>query len=289
MRRARGRMDELVKAISDYRSKRALFPGQMELEVRLGSRGDTFCPGVTESVFVQLEKDLDQTLSNATRAWQEIVDYFYVDAGGRHIRTRVQFDSNKMTMHTQHHQKESHHCFLAKRAEGGGEEAARATINREEPVSDPPVSCVPTHVRIQQRRTWRDVRDGATVWAYELSRTWSANTRSGVEHKKHASDPVYEVECELVDENGAYVDRLSDEQIAASMLLKTRVLLGEEVENDTPLVVVHERGLQGPRERRLRGRKLPPEPPAPPPLPPALPPPPPAPPPPSTTSVHGSD
>ena len=58
----------------------------------------------------------------------------------------------------------------------------RVACALETPVTSPPDVCVPTHVRIKQRRVFRDVRDGAVVWSYELSKTWSASSRSVVEH-----------------------------------------------------------------------------------------------------------
>ena len=88
--------------------------------------------------------------------------------------------------------------------------------------------CVPSFVRIKQRKTFRDVRDNKTVWIYELSKTWSACSRSAVEHAQHMFPPVYEVECELVDEDGSYSSIHKDSHIAMSVLLKAQLLMGEE-------------------------------------------------------------
>ena len=60
----------------------------------------------------------------------------------------------------------------------------------------------------------------------ELSKTWSANSRSAVEHAQHMVAPVYEVECELVDENGSYMAANTDVKIARSILMKSQLLLG---------------------------------------------------------------
>ena len=72
------------------------------------------------------------------------------------------------------------------------------------------------------------MRGGRVVWSYELSRTWSAPSRTAVEHLQHEQEPVYEVECELVDEGGAYLAAHTDEAVARSLLLKAHLLLGEE-------------------------------------------------------------
>ena len=73
--------------------------------------------------------------------------------------------------------------------------AFRVMTSQELPVVDAlPVVCIPTHVRIKQRRCFEDVRNGVVAWKYEFSKTWSANSRSVVEQLQHMSPPVYEVE-----------------------------------------------------------------------------------------------
>ena len=202
----------------------------VEFELRLGRRGDeNFTPGVPRDVFEQLERDLDDASSlQGDRHWTEVVDYHYRDTHtGDNARTRVEFDTDQIALSTQHIVKTRVRSVVLIRTEEG-DEACRAALSTERPLSDPPHACLPTCVRVKQRRCFRDVRDGRVVWSYELSKTWTGNTRSAVEHLQHMSEPVYEVECELVDEGGAYMSARSDSDVARSVLLKASMLLGDD-------------------------------------------------------------
>ena len=191
--------------VTRFKEENAKFPGEIELEARLGSCvGETFCPGVQREVFQQLEKDMLEDCRLTTHeTWSEIVDYHYIGLDGHPMRTRVTVNSNDMTMQKQHIRKVDLYKALV-RCPDCSEDVARLTLSREIPVLKPPSSCVPTHIRIKQRRRFEASIGGKVTWIYELSRTWSANTRSAVEHKQHMNEPIYEVECELVDEEGCY-------------------------------------------------------------------------------------
>lgn len=226
-------MECVVEMIGVFRKATHQHPGEMELEVRLGSCTEHFCPGVTKEVFVQLERDMlaDPRLSTHDKAWTEIMDYHYLGSDGVPVRTRVIVDSEQMSMSKEHATKRLLCKNMVQRSDGC-DDVARLTLAHECPVVDPPGSCVPTHIRLKQRRTFSDVRDDGVVWRYELSRTWSANTRSAVEHKQHVSEPIYEVECELVDEHGIYLATRSDVEVAQSLMLKLSSLLGRDVHTD---------------------------------------------------------
>ena len=124
----------------------------------------------------------------------------------------------------------------------------------EVPVPNPPSSCLPSHVRVQQRRSFRDVRDGKVIWSYELSKTWSGSSRSGVEQKQHVCEPTYEVECELVDEGGAYASATGEERVAASLLAKAKLLMGEDVRCEVE-VVEEQVGEAGKKKRKNKRSK----------------------------------
>ena len=91
-------------------------------------------------------------------------------------------------------------------------EVCRVACATEVAEAHPPSTCVPTHVRVKQRRRFEDVRVGKVVWAYELSKVWSKSSSSVVEHLQPRAT-VYEVECELVDE-GAYLANHTDAEVA---------------------------------------------------------------------------
>jgi len=240
----RARMtDVLVDIVRTYRALKAAHGREVELELRLGNSDgcDQFLPGVPKHVFEQLEEDMTADPSLVTRrdTWSETIDYHYVGTSGQPMRTRVSVDSEQMRMSNEHITKRLVHKALVKRVDGCDEGVARICLSHEIPVTDPPRSCVPTHIRIKQKKVFYDVRgEMGVIWAYELSRTWSANSRAAVEHRQHVSEPMYEVECELVDEKGAYTASISDEEMQQSLMLKLRCVLGTDA--TTPLGCVSE-------------------------------------------------
>lgn len=200
-----------------------------ELELRLGTYTDgQFCPGVSKDVFYDLERDLqDAAVLVADPGWMEHTDFHYTTARNETARTRVEYDTENIEVNTTHTIKTTHQNVIFRRTDGG-DEAFRIAVAAETPLLDPPGSCLPTHVRIKQRKRFVDIRNGSAVWSYELSKTWSACSRNAVEHKQHTTEPAYEVECELADRGRAYVAQHSDEQIARSLLMKGNLLLGED-------------------------------------------------------------
>lgn len=222
-------MDSLAALV---RASRTL--AHAELEVRLGTvRGDAgaqFHPGVPAAVFHQLERDMDEDegLVASDARWVEHVDYHYTLPSRARVRTRVTFDTQRLEMDREHVSKQRHSAVTMCHRDAPPEgEAFRVALAAEVPVAVPPQACLPTLVRVTQRRRFENVRDGKTVWAYELSKTWSAASRTAVEYLHHAAPPTYEVECELVDKDGSYRAALTDAEVAESLLIKGRVLLGE--------------------------------------------------------------
>jgi hypothetical protein len=200
-----------------------------EIELRLGTHGHggRFSAGVPRESFEHLEADLlDAPGLQVDEGWTELVDYYYTTARGERARTRVTFDSERMELSTEHVSKRARQSVVVRRDGDDAYEACRVACASETPLATPPTVCVPSHVRIQQRRRFRDVRDGKVVWSCEISKTWSASSRSAVEHLQHVAPPVYEVECELVDEGGAYRAAHDPQYVAASLLMKTRGLMG---------------------------------------------------------------
>lgn len=222
----------VTRIVEQYRALKATHGDEAELEIRLGSYGENgrFLPGVSKQVFEQLEMDMidDPQLTMPCDTWSETVDYHYSGASGDPVRTRVSVDSQRMALDTVHITKTNVARAVVGRVDMGDNDVARVCLSHEIPVTDPPASCVPTHVRIKQTKAFHDVRSGGMglVWAYELSRTWSGNTRAVVEHRQHMSEPIYEVECELIDASGAYTASVCNEDLADSVLAKSRALLG---------------------------------------------------------------
>ena len=199
-----------------------------ELEIRLGrTSGGRFVPGVDRDTFYRLERDfLDSPLLPSDR-WTEVVDFMYVGKCGGRVRTRVLYDAASFEVVKEHVRKTTRGTVTLCRSDDA-DEGARVAVASEEAVEDLLPSCMPTHVRIKQRRTFVDVRQGRRTWCYELSRTWSGVTRSAAEVRQRTAEPEYEVECELVDEGQAYTHSVSDASLASSLLMKVNILLGDD-------------------------------------------------------------
>jgi len=208
-----------------------------ELEFRLGMLDvDTgrFTAGVKRETFDQMERDMSDILVG-DRLWSEIVDYYYLNDDGNTMRTRVMFDSKQMKMNMCNIRKENLNSMIVCR-EDDTQDACRVTSSIEHPIDEPPTSCIVNYVRVQQRRRFYDIRDGKSIWMFELSKTWSASSREAVEFQQHNTEPNYEIECELIDEDNAYSNNKSTREIAESILMKIKILLGDEIDGR---VVVH--------------------------------------------------
>jgi hypothetical protein len=217
------------------RKARDIPPSEREIEIRLGKTGpNAFAPGVSKDTFDALERDFLSLSLSTTDRWEEVVDFFHAHRREGKVRTRVRYDTTDMRIWPEHVAKRTAVSITVARHDDP-EEGARIAAARERPVHDVEPACLPTHVRIKQRRTFSDVRDGRVTWVYELSKTWSGRTRNAAEYEQVHGEPVYEVECELVDEGGDYLSRTDDSTAALSLLMKASILLGDDPA--TPLLV----------------------------------------------------
>lgn len=201
-----------------------------ELEIRTGTYTPAtgFANGVTEDHFRELESDLEAMIKlKDEKQYTEHVDYHYLH-NEVPTRTRVQFDDERMSIHTEHVQKKEVQSVVVSGILWDNE-ACRVSLSAEKPVV-PPTSCVPMLVRMKHRRSFRDNSSGKTSWSYDLSKTWSAPTREGVEVQQHTKAPQLEFECEIADEDGDYLRRRSDEEVVASIETKLKMLLGDVLE-----------------------------------------------------------
>ena len=228
----------------------------VELELRLGTRTDSFQAGVPRYVFQQLERDFIQTPELiADSGYTEVVDYFYTLSNGINVRTRVHYDSTRMQLSTEHVSKHVLHSFVAA-VSGDPGDTCRVEVSQESVVDRPPQSTLINYVRIKQRRVFVDHRgDGGDAWRYELSRTWSGITRDAVEYNQRHSEPTYEVECELVDTKGAYMGERTDAQVSKSLHLKMLMLLGHD-DVGTPLEISHVKNNNGARRGGEGGKRV---------------------------------
>lgn len=253
---------QMIALASAYREEVARSQAEaIELEIRIGvweSAEEHFCPGTSREVFLALENDMSDVPSLTLRSrgvgeWEELTDYHYTGADGVPIRTRVVYDSSNMSVETEHVVKQTLSSFvLVKSTESTNMECVRIALSKETRLLCPPETCLPTHVRVKQRKTFEDRRRGRCVWAYDLSRTWSGNSRSCIEKRQHDLAPKYEVECELVDEDRVYSSALSDSEMATSIFAKVRDILGCD-ENERLLAY----GVRGVTRQTSRNRARP--------------------------------
>lgn len=205
-----------------------------ELEVRLGTitSNGRFCAGVSKLFFEQLEQDLAEcpTLV-ADEGWVEVVDHHFATPDGQEMRTRILPDTDAIKLRQSTICKMPVQRVLCSCSAGLCDEVCRVSLAQELPVAAPPPVVIETHVRIKQRRCFRDVREGRTVWSYELSRTWSGSGYQATEYQQHNAEPVYEVEIELVDEDGAYSGPRSVAQLVEGIAHKVKLLLGQSTQD----------------------------------------------------------
>ena len=155
-------------------------------------------------------------------------------------------DIQSLKMITEHTKKEALCSSVFQHESSQHGETCRIEVSSEIPLKTVPEHCIPTYVRIKQRKRFVDVRDGQEVWSYELSKTWAGSTRTAVERMQHLTEPQYEVECELVDVGGAYMGARTTDIVAESIRWKATNLLGHESHRGDALVAVHNSG----RKRR---------------------------------------
>lgn len=222
-----------------------------ELELRLGHyENGKFTAGVERAVFEQLLEDMQNSPLQCNGKWSEELDYFYTHRN-INTRTRVGYDSAGIKINVEHIQKENIQNVILSHAVNSSI-ACKVSLSLEKPVTNIPGICIPSHVRIKQKKTFKDIRDGKVIWIYELSKTWSAGSRSVVEQMQHMSPPTYEVECELVDEDGTYSSNNDDDYMAKSILLKTQTLMGDDGMDDQSIAVVSISGQMSASNKRKR-------------------------------------
>lgn len=200
---------------------------EAELEARLGcirSNG-TFTAGVSRKEIDRIIHMMESsTHIDGKDEWIEEQDFMYTVSGNDAYRTRVKYTSNSLTIEPETICKEklgSEDFRVLHKSLPYTVPDVRISLKMERPATNVP-TCIQTHlVRIKQRRRFL-TKDG--VWAFDFAMSWSDRTKTGAETKQATADPVFEIECELVDAQAA-LRMHSDARIAASLLLKTCDLL----------------------------------------------------------------
>ena len=196
-----------------------------ELEARFGSiTNNKFKPGVDRTVMDELIETM-QTSDYLTgdEEWKEEKDVYF-ESKGKHMRTRVKYDSSSMIVLTETTEKKMICKPVDFKHSSNNlihEQSIRVSLKSEDEIVDPPNSVNPYLVRIKQ--TKRFLTDNK-CWAFDFSMVWSGKTKSDAEHSQMTEDALLEIECELVDADKMLQEK-SDIYIASSLLLKMFDLL----------------------------------------------------------------
>lgn len=200
----------------------------LELEGRLGtidSSSGRFVAGVSRA---QIDRIIEM-MQNSSHVhsddeWVEEQDFFF-RVENTHCRTRVRYDSQEMSLKTNTIEKTviaTHDIAIVPHDEGRERVDMRISLKQERPVFQLQ-SCVNTSlVRIKQRRRFTTLDN---TWAFDFSMLWSGATKTEAESRQASLDPLFEVECELIDVERSISVNGDDNKIATSLLLKMCDLL----------------------------------------------------------------
>ena len=200
---------------------------EAELEARLGcirSNG-TFTAGVSRKEIDRIIHMMESsTHIDGKDEWIEEQDFMYTVSGNDTYRTRVKYTSNSLMIEPETICKEklgSEDFRVVHKSLPYTVPDVRVSLKMEEAATNVP-TCIQTHlVRIKQRRRFF-TKDG--LWAFDFAMSWADRTKTGAELKQATTDPIFEIECELVDAQRA-LGTQSDAHIATSLLLKACDLL----------------------------------------------------------------
>lgn len=226
-------LKESIPTVASFVAKLRENPS-LEFEARFGRLlGSRFEAGVTRVMIDRVIEMMSSSSHMQGGEWHEEQDFMYRDDSGAPMRTRVTYCSETMTVHPETIKKNNvdNASFFIDQAGLDDALALRVSLKEEALVQNSPL-CVPTEVvRIKQRRRFVTA-DGH--WAFDFAIAWSGKTKSEAEHKQSTADPIFEIECELI--NSAEVLAVHDDaRIATSLLLKMYQLLPEALQTRTLL------------------------------------------------------
>ena len=201
-----------------------------ELEARFGviNSSGKFESGVARQ---DIDRIIDMMqasphVSGGDSEWKEEQDFFFT-LNNTQYRTRVNYNSETMQVkaHTIEKKNIDTHTVRVVRSDGTRHDTdIRISLKSETPVLrlQP---CVSTDmVRIKQRRRFTTA---CGKWAFDFSIIWSGKDKTSAEYAQSTTDPMFEVECELINASEALAVQ-PDERIACSLLLKMYDLISHE-------------------------------------------------------------
>jgi len=200
----------------------------LELEARLGHwnvEDRRFCPGV-DRFFIERALNMLNSFDAWSRVtpWAEMQDFYYTDKSGQNMRTTVFYDDQSKQIRQHHIIKKvmNRETVIVKGSENPDIRISLA-VEQEVDESLVPEVVQPNYVRIKQRKSFFYTPLGFSepIWVFDMTLSWSGNTKSDAERKQYSTSPVYEIECECLSPI-AY--RLHKQEkrgfVARSLLLK---------------------------------------------------------------------
>ena len=218
--------------------------GSFELEARFGRwKGQYFESGVTKA-FIEKVLELFQTYPqwSSVTDWEETHDYFHHSENKAKglIRTTASFRSDSKSGSVQksivtHHIRKhvlSKFDFQYKTPQLSPPKFQfdiRVNLNFEERVPDQELPSIvnPSSMRIKSRKSFfykSDNFPAATpLWKFDITRSWTAATRSDAEMKQKNGETTFEFELECLNPHALMLTPKHDSwYVASSLLIKMR-------------------------------------------------------------------
>lgn len=245
-------VQSMHSVINEWKPDTAL--GTYELEVRFGKwQGQYFKSGVSKS-FIEKILAMFDTCSHWTSVlnWEESHDYYYGLPNDKElIRTTAVFQTDPGTgrkrIVTKHIRKRNRYKADYMYVMTGGNSIdmhktlqlfqdfqydVRVNLNYEEKVQDNELPSIinPSSVRIKSRKSYLYKSDefpsSDPLWRFDLTRSWTASSRSEAEMKQKNGETVYEFELECLNPLALMVSPKHDTfYVACSMMLKMKDFL----------------------------------------------------------------
>ena len=188
---------EMTQSFFEAIKDREVCNAESELEIRLGRIEDGRFQNGVSHIFLNQAIMMLQTYSgwDSVSEWVQCVDYFYDDASGNTIRTRVYADKDPM-----HIQKTVERTADFKMLDDAGSPlkrqfapgAFRIQLAVETNTEPTELFCVPKLVRIKQRKSFTYGRQ----WRFDMSKVWSGKTFNEADRLLHCGVPT-SCECEI--------------------------------------------------------------------------------------------
>jgi len=200
----------------------------LELEARLGhwnTEERCFHPGV-DRFFMERALNMLNSFEAWSRVtpWSEMQDFHYTDQSGQTIRTTVFYNDKNKEIQTHHIIKKiiDRENVLVK---GSDNPDIRISLSVEYEIDEAfvPEVVQPEYVRLKQRKSFFYTPLGFSepIWVFDMTLSWSGDSKSDAERKQYSEPPIYEIECECLSPMAYRLHKQEKRTfVARSLLLK---------------------------------------------------------------------